>query len=126
GAILQAPSRADADWGVIFIEVSGCLPMCGHGTLGVATVLVETGMVPVTEPVTTVRLDTPAGLVAVEVAVCNGRAEHATLRNVPAFTHALDQTVTVDGIGEVSYDMAWGGNFYAILPLDRVGIPFEL
>src|SRR5213075_2983926 len=53
-------------------------------------------------------------------------AEHATLRNVPAFTHALDQTVTVDGIGEVTYDMAWGGNFYAILPLDRIGIPFEL
>ena len=61
GAILQAPSRADADWGVIFIEVSGCLPMCGHGTIGVATVLVETGMVQVTEPVTLVRLDTPAG-----------------------------------------------------------------
>ncbi|HEY2636120.1 MAG TPA: proline racemase family protein, partial [Solirubrobacteraceae bacterium] len=60
GAILQPPTRDDADWGVLFIEVSGCLPMCGHGTIGVATVLVETGMVAVTEPVTTVRLDTPA------------------------------------------------------------------
>ncbi|MEO6712248.1 MAG: proline racemase family protein, partial [Mycobacteriales bacterium] len=62
GAILQPPTRDDADWGVLFIEVSGCLPMCGHGTMGVATVLVETGMVAVTEPVTTIRLDTPAGL----------------------------------------------------------------
>ena len=61
GAILQPPTRPDADWGVLFIEVSGCLPMCGHGTMGVATVLVETGMVPVTEPETVVRLDTPAG-----------------------------------------------------------------
>ena len=63
GAILQPPTRPDADFGVLFIEVSGCLPMCGHGTIGVATVLVETGMVAVTEPVTTVALDTPAGLV---------------------------------------------------------------
>ena len=59
GAILQPPTRADADWGVLFIEVSGCLPMCGHGTIGVATVLVETGMVAVTEPETVIRLDTP-------------------------------------------------------------------
>jgi len=63
GAILQPPTRDDADWGVLFIEVSGCLPMCGHGTIGVATVLVETGMVEVREPETVVRLDTPAGLV---------------------------------------------------------------
>ena len=74
GAILQPPTRPDADWGVLFIEVSGCLPMCGHGTIGVATVLVETGMVEVTEPVTTIRLDTPAGLVVAEVAVEDGVA----------------------------------------------------
>ena len=69
GAILQPPTRPDADWGVLYIEVSGCLPMCGHGTIGVATVLVESGMVEVTEPITMVRLDTPAGLVVAEVAV---------------------------------------------------------
>jgi proline racemase len=74
GAILQPPTRPDADWGVLFIEVSGCLPMCGHGTIGVATVLVETGMVPVTSPVTTVRLDTPAGLVIARVSVVDGVA----------------------------------------------------
>ncbi len=61
GAILQPPARPDADWGVLFIEVSGLLPMCGHGTIGVATVLVETGMVEVTEPETVIRLDVPAG-----------------------------------------------------------------
>ena len=125
GAILQPPSRPDADWGVVFIEVSGCLPMCGHGTMGVATVLVETGMVEVTEPVTRVRLDTPAGLVVAEVTVRDGAAESVSLVNVPAFTHGLDQTVTVEGIGQVSYDMAYGGNFYAILGLDQAGIPFD-
>jgi proline racemase len=125
GAILQPPTRPDADVGVLYIEVSGCLPMCGHGTIGVATVLVETGMVPAVEPVTTIRLDTPAGLVTVDVAVRDGRAERVTLTNVPAFSCGLDLTVPVGGFGEVSYDMAWGGNFYAILPLDRLGIPFD-
>src|SRR6187551_3953754 len=84
GAILQPPCRDDADWGVVFIEVSGCLPMCGHGTIGVATVLVETGMVEVTEPVTTIRLEVPAGLVTAEVAVERGAARSATIRNVPS------------------------------------------
>jgi len=125
GAILQPPTRSDADWGVLYIEVSGCLPMCGHGTIGVATVLVESGMVEVTEPVTQVRLDTPAGLVVVDVAVSNGRAEHVTLRNVPSYSHALDASVDVPGLGKVTYDLAYGGNFYAILPLDQLGIPFD-
>ncbi|WP_412542407.1 proline racemase family protein [Longispora sp. K20-0274] len=125
GAILQPPTRPDADFGVLFIEVSGCLPMCGHGTIGVATVLVETGMVPVTEPVTTVRLDTPAGLVVASVAVRDGRAESVTFTNVPAFSVALDATVDVPGYGEVRYDLAYGGNFYAIVQLDELGLPFE-
>ena len=125
GAILQPPARSDADWGVLYIEVSGCLPMCGHGTIGVAMVLVESGMVEVTEPITKVRLDTPAGLVVVDVAVSNGRAEHVTLRNVPSYSHALDAAVDVPGLGKVTYDLAYGGNFYAILPLEQLGIPFD-
>ena len=122
GAILQPPLDPRADWGVLFIEVSGCLPMCGHGTIGVATVLVETGMVAVTEPATTVRLDTPAGLVEVRVDVEDGRATGVTLRNVPAFLAARDRTVDVPGLGSVTYDMAFGGNFYAILPAASVGL----
>jgi proline racemase len=125
GAILQPPSRPDADWGVVFIEVSGCLPMCGHGTIGVATVLVETGMVEVTEPVTRVRLDTPAGLVIADVAVRDGAAVSVSLVNVPSFTLGLDQVVQAGERGEVRYDMAFGGNFYAILDLEQVGLPFE-
>src|SRR5690606_26291475 len=104
GAILQAPTRDDADWGVVYIEVSGCLPMCGHGTIGVATVLVETGMVEVTEPVTTVRLEVPAGLVVVDVAVRDGAAMSVTLRNVPSYADRLDAAVTGPGYGEIRYD----------------------
>lgn len=125
GAILQKSTRADADWGVVFIEVSGCLPMCGHGTIGVATVLVEKNLVPVIEPVTTVRLDTPAGLVVVDVQVKNGKAEKVTLTNVPSFSYQLDQIVDVPGYGKIKYDMAFGGNFYAIIPIERVGIEFK-
>ncbi|MFD8195982.1 proline racemase family protein [Streptomyces wuyuanensis] len=125
GAILQPPTRPDADFGVLFVEVSGLLPMCGHGTIGVATVLVETGMVPVTEPVTTVRLDTPAGLVSVDVHVEDGEARSVTLTNVASFCLGLDLKVEVPGYGTVTYDMAYGGNFYAVVPLDALGLPFE-
>jgi proline racemase len=125
GAILQPPTRDDADWGVLFIEVSGCLPMCGHGTIGVATVLVETGMVAVTEPETVVRLDTPAGLVEARVAVDGGSARSVTLRNVPSFLHAADQQVDVPGLGRVRYDMAFGGNFYALVPGADVGLAVD-
>ncbi|POX50967.1 proline racemase [Streptomyces sp. Ru71] len=125
GAVLQPPTRPDADWGVLYIEVSGFLPMCGHGTIGVATVLVETGMVTVTEPETVVRLDTPAGLVEARVEVRDGRAHSVTLRNVDAFALELDATVKVPGLGDIRYDMAYGGNFYAVVELVRLGLPFD-
>jgi proline racemase len=122
GAFLQPATRADADWGVLFVEVSGLLPMCGHGTIGVTTVLVECGMVEVTEPETVIRLDTPAGLVEATVEVSDGHAERVRLRNVPAFVSALDAEVEVDSLGTVAYDMAFGGNFYALIPAASVGL----
>ncbi|GAB7052280.1 proline racemase family protein [Catenuloplanes indicus] len=126
GAILQPPTRPDADFGVLYIEVSGCLPMCGHGTIGVATVLVETGMVEVAEPVTTIRLDTPAGLVVAQVAVQDGRARHVTLENVPAYCERLDETIAVPALGkEITYSLAFGGNFYAMVDLEQIGQPFD-
>ena len=121
GAILQPPTHPSADWGVLYIEVSGCLPMCGHGTIGVATVLVETGMVEVYMPTTEIRLDTPAGLVTASVAVEAGRASSVTIGNVPSFVTELDAVVDVPGLGTVSYDMAFGGNFYAIVNLAALG-----
>lgn len=125
GVILQPSTRPDADWGVLYIEVSGLLPMCGHGTIGAATVLVETGMVEVIEPVTTVRLDTPAGLVVAEVAVRDGRAESVTIRNVASFLLRRDARVEVPGFGSVRYDLGFGGNFYALVELDELGLPFD-
>src|SRR6266568_2467338 len=122
GAILQPPTRPDADVGVVFIEVSGCLPMCGHGTIGTATVLVETGLVPVKEPITDIRIETPAGLVHAAVRVSDGHARSVTFQNVPAYLHLRDAQVQVDGLGAVTLDVAWGGNYYAILPAGSVGL----
>lgn len=122
GAFLQPPTRTDADWGVLFVEVSGLLPMCGHGAIGVATVLVECGMVAVSEPETVVRLDTPAGLVEARVTVSDGRAERVRLRNVPAFVASLDASVQVGSFGSVEYDMAFGGNFYALVDAASVDL----
>ncbi|WP_461635181.1 proline racemase family protein [Glutamicibacter soli] len=125
GAILQPPTRDDADYGVLYIEVSGLLPMCGHGTIGVATVLVETGMVEVVEPVTEIRLDTPAGLVIASVQVEDGHATAVTIKNVPSFVDRLDASVKVPGLGTVNYDLAFGGNFYAVVDLESIGLPLE-
>ncbi len=74
--------------------------MCGHGTIGAATVLVETGMVEVVEPVTTIRLDVPAGLVIARVSVKDGHAESVTIENVPSFVDRLDQVIAVPGYGD--------------------------
>jgi proline racemase len=125
GAILQPPTRPDADVGVVFIEVSGCLPMCGHGTIGTATVLVETGMVEIKEPVTLIRLDTPAGLVEASVEVVDGRAASVTIRNVPSYLHLRDAEIQVPGFGRLTVDLAFGGNFYAILPAASAGLQVQ-
>ena len=126
GAILMSPTRADADWGVLYIEATGFLPMCGHGTMGVATVLVETGLVEVTEPITTIRLDTPAGLVIARVETCDGRAVRVTVENVPALVLGLDQSVETPTFGTVQYDMVYGGNFYPVVDVTQLGLDISV
>ncbi len=115
GAILMPPTDPAADLGVLFIEVTGFLPMCGHGTIGVCTVAVERGLVPVREPETSIALDTPAGIVRARVAVEGGRARSVTLTNVPSYLALRDAVVEVPGLGSIRFDLAYGGNFYAIV-----------
>lgn len=123
GAILQPPIREDADLGVVYIEVAGCLPMCGHGTIGVVTAAIETGLVTVTEPVTTLRLDTPAGLVTVQACVVDGECRSVTLTNVPSFRLLHQSPIEVPNLGTLTVDVAYGGNFYVIIPADSLGLP---
>lgn len=122
GVILTEPTHPDADIGVIFIETGGYLPMCGHDTIGVSTALVETGMVDVKEPVTHITLDTPAGLTRVTVNVEDGVAKSVTFRNIPSFVFSEDVEVDLPKFGKTRMDVSYGGNVYAILPADSVGI----
>lgn len=122
GSIVTAPSTPGADFGIIFIEVSGFLPMCGHGTIATATVLVESGMVEAREPYTDLTFDTPAGLVKARVRVEDGIAQDVTIQNVPAFVIKRDLTVDVPRLGKIKLDISFGGNFYAIVPAEPLGL----
>lgn len=122
GCILTEACHEEADLGVIYIEVGGYLPMCGHDTIGLVTVLGETGQVPLVEPRTPIVLDTPAGLVRTTAHVRNGRVIRVTFLNVPSFVLAADVEISLPDIGPVSVDIAWGGNFYGILDARAVGL----
>ncbi len=114
GSILYPPTREDCDIGVLFIETSGCLPMCGHGTIGTVTMAIEHGLV---RPRTPGRLwlDTPAGPVLAEYRQEGEHVEEVRITNVPSFLHARGLTVDCLGLGPVTVDVAYGGNFYAIV-----------
>jgi 4-hydroxyproline epimerase len=114
GSILYPPTREDCDIGILFIETSGCLPMCGHGTIGTVTMMIEQGLVKPRTP-GTVRLDTPAGLVVATYKQVGDYVEEVSLTNVPSFLHAEGLTAQVEGLGEITVDVAYGGNFYAIV-----------
>jgi 4-hydroxyproline epimerase len=114
GSILYPSTRADCDVAILFIETSGCLPMCGHGTIGTVTVIIEQGLVaPKTEGV--LRLDTPAGVVEAHYEKKGDHVERVRIVNVPSFLLGRSYPVDVDDLGEVIVDIAYGGNFYAIV-----------
>ncbi|KHJ53031.1 hydroxyproline-2-epimerase [Aureimonas altamirensis] len=114
GSILYPPTRPDCDIAILFIETSGCLPMCGHGTIGTVTMALEHGLVTPKEP-GTLRLDTPAGLVVATYRQVGAHVEEVRLVNVPAFLHSEGLEVDCPGLGRLTVDVAYGGNFYAIV-----------
>jgi 4-hydroxyproline epimerase len=114
GSILYPSSRDDCDIGVLFIEVSGCLPMCGHGTIGTVTAAIEQGLVVPREP-GKIALETPVGRVAAEYEENGDYVEQVRLFNVASYLHAADATIEVPGLGALTVDLAYGGNYYAII-----------
>ncbi len=122
GCFVTEPVSPGADLGVLFMHNGGFSTMCGHGIIALATVAVETGMVKTQEPVTEIGIDSPAGLIRASVAVAAGRVESVAFLNVPSFALALDQTITVPGVGPVGYDLAFGGAFYAYVDAGSVGL----
>lgn len=118
GSILYPPTDPANDVGVLFIETSGCLPMCGHGTIGTVTIAIEHGLVvPKTPGV--LNLEVPAGLVRIEYKQEGKKVKSVKIRNVKAFLAAKDIKATCPVLGELTLDVAYGGNFYAIVDVQE-------
>ena len=124
-AYLLPPCAPGAHLGVVFANDAGYLGMCGHGAIGVATVAVAMGMVAAVEPVTEIRLDTPAGMVTCKVAVQGGKPVSVTITNLPSFLFRQRVVVPVHGFGKVAADIAYGGNWFAFVEADQLGLTVE-
>ena len=123
---LVLPSmRPDCDVGLIIMEPTEYVPMSGSNTIASVTVMLETGILPMTEPETVVRLDMPGGVVIATAACRNGKCESVEFQNVPCFAHTLDARIEVEGVGEVTVDIAYGGMFFAIVDAFRLGFEVE-
>ena len=115
GTIIFEPSSDDYDVSILFIETSGCLPMCGHGTIGTVTVLIEKEIItPKVQGV--LRIETPAGLVIATYKKDEmNRVKSVKIVNVASFLHSRNLSIECDELGEIKFDVAYGGNFYAII-----------
>lgn len=118
GSILYPPHDPANDVAVLFIETSGCLPMCGHGTIGTITIAIEEGLIQPKTP-GIVRMEAPAGLVMIEYKQEGSKVKSVKLTNVPAFLHSTELTAQCPGLGELVVDVAYGGNFYAIVDVQK-------
>jgi 4-hydroxyproline epimerase len=114
GAILMPATREDCDIAILFIETSGCLAMCGHGTIGTVTTAIERGLVRPKTP-GMLKLDTPAGVVTAVYEQSGPYVERVRITNVPSFLHSKAISADVAGVGRLTVDVAYGGNFYAIV-----------
>ena len=125
GTIVTRPCNPSADFGVLYYEVGNWMPMCGHDTIGVSTALIESGLLKAEEPFTYATLDTPSGLVKVKIEVKDGVAKRVTFRNAPAFVMNRNEKVQVPGYGEITVDIAYGGNVFAIVPASAMNLVLE-
>jgi len=126
GCIITPPVNPDSDFGVIFTHNEGYSTMCGHGIIAVTTAVLDTGMLPMTSPITTIKIDTPAGLVTAHTRIQNNRVSSVFFHNVPSFVYSMDQTIEVPELGTVHYDISFGGAFYAFVDLDKNQLDLEL
>jgi len=122
GCIITDPVSEGSDLGVLFTHNEGYSSMCGHGIIALSTVLIETGAVPPAEPLTVLRIDSPAGLITSFSKVENGRVTSVRFENVPSFVSELDASVETGSFGRVRYDLAFGGAFYAYIDASEIGL----
>lgn len=114
GSIFYPPANPDNDFGILFIETSGCLPMCGHGTIGAITIGIEEGLI-IPKVRGEVRMETPAGLVKIAYKQTENKVDWVRLTNVKSYLAATELTVESSVLGELVFDVSYGGNFYAIV-----------
>lgn len=118
GSILFPPHQPENDFSILFIETSGCLPMCGHGTIGTITVAIEEGLVSPKIP-GKIKMEAPAGLVEITYQQTGKKVDWVKLVNVRSYLAAENLTIDCTGLGELTFDVAYGGNFYAIIDPQR-------
>jgi 4-hydroxyproline epimerase len=114
GSFLFTPHNPENDFAILFIETSGCLPMCGHGTIGTVTIAIEEGLVTPKVP-GKIKMEAPAGLVEIEYQQTNGKVDWVKLINVKSYLAAENLMVDCPELGEITFDVAYGGNYYAIV-----------
>jgi proline racemase len=124
GGWIGAPVAPDSDFSILFTHNEGYSTMCGHGIIAVTKVVLDTRMMKISAPETTLRIDTPAGQVTSVAHIIDGAVERVRFRNVASFVDSLDQVIEVDGIGAVTYDLAFGGAYYAYVDAPLLGIPW--
>ena len=122
GIVLTPPIRQEAHYGVLFIDSEGYIDMCGHSIMSATTALIEIGMVLPIEPETCVIFDTPAGLIEARARIEGNRVIEVSVANVPSFLYAKDVAVDLRGIGSINVDVAFGGNFFALVPAKALGV----
>jgi len=122
GCLITPAVNPGSDFGIIFMHNEGYSTMCGHGIIGVTTIVLETGIIPMKVPETTIKIDSPAGLVTAYAKVDGKRVEGVYFHNVPSFVLKHDEVIEVPGIGKVKYDVAFGGAFYAFVDVREVGL----
>ena len=124
GALLVEPDLPQADLAVLFLHNEGYSTMCGHAIIALGRYAIDQGIVPAHEPVTTVNIEAPCGLVVASVEVSDGKAGAVSFESVPSFLFARDGTLDLPGYGEIGFDIAYGGAFYALADCRRFGLEF--
>lgn len=122
GCIITPPVTQDADFGALFMHNEGYSTMCGHGIIAITKVVLETGMFEMIEPVTTIKIDSPAGLITSHARIKDGKIESVYFHNVPSFVLMLNQTVDVPQLGKIFFDVVYGGAFYALVKADQLNL----
>ncbi len=118
GSILYPPQHAEHDAAILFIETSGCLPMCGHGTIGSVTIAIEEALI-IPKTSGQLILEVPAGIIHVSYELANNKVKSVRLTNIPSYLAATDLIVSCPGLGELVVEVAYGGNFYAIVDVQK-------